>query len=113
MSKKIYDEDNIFAKILSGSIDCKKVYENDILLAFYDIKPEARIHALVIPKGRYIDFDDFVNNAPSDLQLKFFQGVSYIANNELKLQSGYRIKTNNGRGSGQEVFHFHVHILAA
>ena len=58
-----YDKNNIFAKILSGEIRCKKVYENDYVLSFHDINPQKKIHVLVIPKGEYIDLDDFTANA--------------------------------------------------
>ena len=54
-----YDNNNIFAKILRKEIPCKKVYENDYALAFYDINPQAKVHILVIPKGKYISFSDF------------------------------------------------------
>mgnify|MGYP003961095133 CR=1 FL=1 len=57
-----YDCNNIFAKILRGQIPCKKVYENDHVLAFHDVNPQKKIHALVIPKGEYIDLDDFNNS---------------------------------------------------
>ena len=55
-----YDKNNIFAKILKGEIPCKKIYENEFVLWFYDINPQKKIHALVIPKGPYIDLDDFI-----------------------------------------------------
>ena len=61
-----YDENNIFAKILRGEIPCKKIYEDKFVLSFHDINPQKKIHALVIPKGKYIDLDDFSNNASSD-----------------------------------------------
>ena len=50
-----YDKNNIFAKILRGEIPCKKVYENDHVLAFHDINPQKKVHILVIPKGEYVD----------------------------------------------------------
>ena len=52
-----YDKNNIFAKILRGEIPCKKVYENDHVLAFHDINPQKKVHVLVIPKGEYVDLD--------------------------------------------------------
>ena len=55
-----YDDNNIFAKILRGEIPCKKIYEDDHILSFHDINPQKKIHALVIPKGKYTDLDDFV-----------------------------------------------------
>ena len=59
----IYDDNNIFAKILRGEIPCKKIYEDEYVLSFYDINPQKKIHALVIPKGKYIDLDVFASNA--------------------------------------------------
>ena len=61
-----YDENNIFAKILRGEIPCKKIYEDKFVLSFYDINPQKKIHALVIPKGKYIDLDDFSQKASKD-----------------------------------------------
>ncbi len=61
-----YDDNNIFAKILRGEIPCKKIYENDFVLSFHDINPQKKIHALVIPKGKYVDLDDFSLNASPD-----------------------------------------------
>ena len=55
-----YDKNNIFAKILRKEIPCKKIYENDHVLAFHDINPQKKIHALVIPKGEFTDFDDLL-----------------------------------------------------
>ena len=61
-----YDDNNIFAKILRGEIPCKKIYEDEFVLSFHDINPQKKIHALVIPKGKYVDLDDFIKNASSD-----------------------------------------------
>ncbi|MBO6493456.1 MAG: HIT domain-containing protein, partial [Pelagibacteraceae bacterium] len=58
-----YDKNNIFAKILRGEIPCKKIYENEYILSFYDINPQKKVHALVVPKGEYIDLDDFSSRA--------------------------------------------------
>jgi diadenosine tetraphosphate (Ap4A) HIT family hydrolase len=104
----MYNKENIFAKILKKDIPAKIIFENDIVLAFHDISPKAKIHVLVIPKVEYINFSDFIsksNNIES-----FFQEVKNIAENILHLKD-YKILTNNGVAAGQEVFHFHVHIL--
>jgi len=58
-----YDDDNVFAKIIRGELPCDKVYESDHALAFHDINPQAPVHVLVIPKGRYVSIDDFSANA--------------------------------------------------
>ena len=57
--KMSYDDNNIFAKVLRGEIPCKKIYEDDYVLSFHDINPQKKIHALIIPKGKYIDLDNF------------------------------------------------------
>ena len=63
-----YDKNKIFAKILRGEIPCKKVYENEHVLAFHDINPQKKVHVLVIPKGEYADLNDF-NNKASDKEI--------------------------------------------
>ena len=106
-----YDDNNIFAKILRGEIPCKKVFENEWALAFHDINPQAPVHVLVIPKGKYIGLDDFSAKASADEIEGFFRAVGEVAR-ELKLPAkGYRILANQGRDGGQEVPHFHVHIF--
>ena len=110
-----YDKNNIFAKILRGEIPCNKIYENDYVLSFYDINPQKKIHALIIPKGEYIDFDDFTSKASTNEINELFKGINVVAQ-RLKitnnLGNGYRILTNIGKDGGQEVPHFHFHIFA-
>ena len=74
-----YDENNIFAKILKGDIPCKRIYEDEYVLSFYDINPQKKIHALVIPKGKYIDLDDFNENASDKKIVGVIKGVSTVA----------------------------------
>lgn len=107
-----YDHDNIFAKILRGEIPCNKVHESDHALAFHDIQPQAPVHVLVIPKGPYIDMDDFSANA-SDAEITgFFRAVGEVARQLGVVGDGYRMIANNGPDARQEVPHLHVHILA-
>lgn len=106
-----YDKNNVFAKILRGEIPCNKITENEFALAFYDIEPQRKIHALVIPKGEYVSFDDFTLNAPPELQVGFYQTVQKIASDLGVGDTGYRLIANHAEHSGQEVPHFHVHIL--
>ena len=106
-----YDNNNIFAKILRKEIPCKKVYENDYALAFYDINPQAKVHILVIPKGKYISFSDFSKNASKDEIEGFFKAVGKIAGDQNLDEEGYRILANQGANAGQEVPHFHIHIF--
>lgn len=107
----MYDQNNIFAKIIRGEISSKKVYEDEEVLAFHDVTPAAPVHVLVVPKGEFTSFDDFISNADDELIGDFFQKVSMIAN-QLEIQrTGYRIITNIGKDASQSVPHFHVHIL--
>jgi histidine triad (HIT) family protein len=104
-----YDRENIFAKILRGEIPAKKLYEDEFAIAFPDISPNAPTHALVIPKGEFARYDDFIATA-SDAQIAgFFKAVRSVAK-ELGVEA-YRLITNNGESVGQSVHHFHVHIL--
>lgn len=108
----MYDTNNVFAKILRGEIPCKKVYENDFVLAFHDINPRRKVHVLVIPKGEYISFADFSQNASVTEIHEYVKATGHIARDILKLQEGgYRLIMNSGVHGGQEVPHFHTHIL--
>lgn len=106
----MYNSQNIFAKILRKEIPCKTIYEDDTILAFHDINPRAKIHALVIPKIEAVSFSDFITNNNNEEIAEFFKKVNYVACNVLNLQD-FRLQINNGANAGQEVFHFHVHIL--
>ena len=107
----MYDSENIFAKILRGEIPCDKVYEDDHVLAFRDISPQAPVHALVIPKGAYVDMDDFTANASSEEIAGFMRGVSTVAHELGLAENGYRAIANIGADANTEVPHLHVHIL--
>ena len=106
-----YNNNNIFAKILRQEIPCKKVYENEYALAFYDINPQAKIHILVIPKGKYISFADFSKNASKDEIAGVFKAVGKVAQDQNLGEEGYRLLANHGTNAGQEVPHFHIHIF--
>ena len=107
-----YDPNNIFAKIIRGEIPCNKIYEDEFAFAFYDIKPEAPVHVLVLPKGEFVSFDDFVQHASPALFQGFFAAIQKVARELGVTESGYRLITNHGADAAQSVFHFHVHILA-
>lgn len=107
-----YDTGNVFAKILRGEIPCKKVFEDDAVLSFYDISPKAELHVLVIPKGEYVDFADFTAKAGAAVVDGFMKKVAEIAGILNVVDKGYRLVMNVGKGAGQEVPHFHVHILS-
>ena len=110
----IYDKNNIFAKILRKEIPCEKIFENDYILSFHDINPQKKIHALVIPKGDYINLDDF-NNRASDQEIvalsKAITEVSKILGISTDTGKGYRALTNLDEHGGQEVPHLHFHLF--
>ena len=74
-----YDKNNIFAKILRSEIPCKKIYENEYILSFYDINPQKKVHAIVIPKGEYIDLDDFSSRASEKEISELIKGIILVA----------------------------------
>ena len=108
----IYDKDNIFAKILRGEIACKKVYENDHVLAFHDVNPQKKIHALVIPKGEYVDLDDFNTKASDKEIVELNKAITHVSKLLGAKDKGYRVLTNVGIDGGQEVPHLHFHVFA-
>lgn len=108
---KAYDPNNIFARILRGEIPCNKVFENDHVLAFRDIQPQAAVHILVIPKGAYVDMDDFTARASGAEIEALFRAQGEIARTAGIADSGYRIISNCGPDSGQEVPHLHLHLV--
>ena len=106
-----YDDGNIFARILRGEIPCKAVFDDEHALAFHDINPAAPTHILVIPKGRYVSWDDFSARA-SDAEIAgFVRAVGKVARDAGLVDNGYRLLANTGQNSGQEVPHLHVHIF--
>jgi diadenosine tetraphosphate (Ap4A) HIT family hydrolase len=106
-----YDDANIFAKILRGELPCNKVYEDDHALAFHDIRPQAPLHVLVIPKAAYVSWDDFTAKA-ADAQIAGFMRAVGNVTRQLELDApGYRLMVNMGGDGHQEVPHLHVHIF--
>ena len=106
-----YDDDNIFAKILRGEIPATKVYEDEWAFAFEDINPQAEIHTLVIPKGRYVSWDDFSAHASAEESAGFVRAVGQVARDKGLVEPGYRMMANVGAHGGQEVPHLHVHLF--
>lgn len=104
-----YDNNNIFAKMISGEVAVEKIYEDEFVIAINDINPVAPTHILVIPKGQYKDFADFTNNASAQEVLHYFKAISTITK-EQDLDE-YRLISNKGEKAGQSVFHFHTHIV--
>ena len=106
-----YDPNNIFARILRGEIPAKKIYEDSHVLAFHDIRPQAKVHALVVPKGEYVSMADFTARATDAEIAGFIRAVGKVARDLGLEESGYRILANHGPDSHQEVPHLHVHIF--
>ncbi len=111
MNRKTYDPNNVFAKILRKEIPCKPVYEDDHVLAFPDMYPKAPVHILVIPKGAYTDIADFGAHASAEEVAAFFKAVAKVASDAGIDASGFRSIANTGINGGQEVPHFHIHIV--
>ena len=108
----MYDSSNIFAKIIAGEIPCEKVYEDDDVLAFYDIHPAAPVHVMIVPQEQgHVSFDDFVTNSEPGTVCNFFRKIAEIAEILGLNESGYRLITNYGKDAIQTVGHFHVHML--
>jgi diadenosine tetraphosphate (Ap4A) HIT family hydrolase len=107
----MYDNNNLFAKIIRGEIPCDKVYEDERVIAFKDKFPAAPVHVLVLPKGQYQSFHDFSTQASAEEVVHFFKKVSDIAESLGLEQSGYRLIANHGSDASQTIPHFHMHIL--
>jgi histidine triad (HIT) family protein len=106
-----YDRDNVFARILRAEIPCKKVYEDEHVLAFHDISPQTPTHILVIPKGEYVSFDDFSEKASVEEIAALVRALGQIAREQGVAETGYRILANTGPAAHQEVPHLHVHLF--
>ena len=109
-----YDNNNIFAKILRGEIPCNKIYEDDFVLSFHDINPQKKIHVLVIPKGKYVDLDDFSLNASPEEMVGLLKGINIVAKKlgiSTEVGKGYRALANISDDGGQEVPHLYFHLF--
>lgn len=106
-----YDEQNIFARILRGEIPSNRVYEDEWAIAFEDINPQAEVHTLVIPRGRYVSWDDFSSHASNAEIAGFVRSVGKVARAKGLVEPGYRLLANVGKHGGQEVPHLHVHLF--
>jgi len=106
----IYDDQNIFARILRGEIPNDTVFENAHALVFRDINPQAPVHVMVIPKGPYVSFDHFARDASAEEQLGFM--AAFAAACEISdVSEGFRAIANTRAHGMPEVLHFHLHIL--
>jgi histidine triad (HIT) family protein len=109
-----YDNNNIFAKILRHEIPCNKIYEDEFIFSFYDINPQKKIHALVIPKGKFVNLDDFSAKASSDEMVGLLKGINIVAKKlgiSTEVGKGYRALANISDHGGQEVPHLHFHLF--
>ena len=107
---KNYNKDNVFVKILRKEIPSDPVYETEEVYAFKDITPQAPIHVIIIPKREFCSLDDFSRSSGEKTILAMIRSIAIIAD-VLNLKRGYRIISNIGDFGGQEVPHFHIHIL--
>ncbi|MHA6326960.1 histidine triad nucleotide-binding protein [Roseivivax sp. CAU 1753] len=107
-----YDDQNIFAKILRGEIPNDTVLETEHSLAFRDIQPQAPTHVLVIPKGPYVSYDHFAQEASDAEIVDYTRAVGEVCRLEGVSDDGFRLIANSGRDGVQDVMHLHVHILA-
>ena len=101
-------DDCIFCKVGSGEIPATLVYQDDLVVAFDDISPQAPVHTLVIPRAHYADFGDGV---PGPTLAALFAAVPAVARTKGIAESGYRVIVNNGSDANQTVRHLHVHVL--
>jgi diadenosine tetraphosphate (Ap4A) HIT family hydrolase len=104
-----YDESNVFLKIINKELPCDKVYEDDRVMCFHDINPKFPVHLLLVPKKRFVSFDDFAKNSSNEDVAYFFKIAQQLAE-EQHLES-YKIVANCGEGADQVVFHYHLHIM--
>ncbi len=107
-----YDSDNIFASILRNEVPCKRVYEDEYALAFWDNAPLAETHVLVVPKGEWLELCHFLEGAEREQVLGFWAAVGRTVDVLGLREKGFRLISNCGVAGGQEVPHFHVHILS-
>src|SRR5438067_3930372 len=107
-----YYRTNVFARILRGELPCNKVYEDEHVLAFRDINPQAPVHIVLMPKGEYTSVDDFSEKASEAEQAAFARAIGRIAHAEGVAETGYRILANHGAAAHQDVPHFHLHLFA-
>ncbi len=107
-----YNNDNIFAKILNKKLPTDIILENEHAISFNDISPLAPTHILIIPKGKYIKYDDFLNKASKEEVYHFFKLINQLVKHYNLEDTGFRLVTNAGKNANQEVPHLHFHLLA-
>jgi diadenosine tetraphosphate (Ap4A) HIT family hydrolase len=106
-----YDRNNVFARIVRGELPCTKVHEDEHVLAFRDIAPQAPTHVVLIPKGEYLSADDFSAKASAAELASFMRAIAAVTAAEGIAGTGFRLIANAGAHGHQEVPHFHLHIV--
>jgi histidine triad (HIT) family protein len=106
----VSEADCIFCKIARGEIDGQIVHDEDDVLAFEDINSKAPVHVLVIPKQHVANLEE-IGALPDAVVKRLFEVSSAVAEKLGVTEGGYAIRINNGRDAGQEVFHFHLHVM--
>lgn len=102
--------DCLFCKIANGKIDTEILYQDDNFVAFYDIKPRAPIHILIVPKKHIEKLINVENKEDTEIIEKFLFVAAKIAK-QLKIEENYRLQFNQGKKAGQEIDHLHLHLL--
>ena len=102
--------DCIFCKIVNGDIPSTKVYEDESVIAFKDLNPQAPVHILVVPKKHYENVLDVEEN--DNKKLKIYLAINKIAKQEGFEKTGFRVINNCGKDAGQTVMHMHFHVIA-
>lgn len=102
------DPDCIFCKIANGEIPTNMVFEDELVAAFKDLRPQAPVHVLVVPKQHYANISDGV---PAETLAHMVAAVGEVARITGIAESGYRVIANTGADAGQTVNHFHMHVL--
>ena len=104
-------ENCIFCKIVSGEIPSDFVYEDDLMVAFNDLNPQAPTHVLFVPK-KHIDSLDTASEEDFEAFGKIFKAIGEYAKKEGFSEDGYRIVNNVNKMGGQDVYHIHFHLIA-
>ena len=110
MNKKFTYENNIFTKIINKEIPSEIICENEEFLVIKDINPQAHIHFLLLPKKNYVNYMDFLQKASTN-EKNIMEATILKVFEDFNLDNG-KIITNYNKKAGQEIFHFHIHILS-
>lgn len=99
----------IFGQIIKGEVPCEKIYENEYVIAFHDIEPQAPVHVLIVPKKEIRDLQS-IEESDRIIMLEVVSCAQQLAKS-LGIEKGYRLVTNCGSEAGQSIFHLHFHLL--